>query len=102
MSETDFDLSEWIQPDFLKSPSPQLNPLQKAAHVSESHAISGHGELSAAPVIDRNTSQELEPYLGRANRSPTDSDNPTLSSDSSALTMMGDQDERRALEKPRK
>lgn len=68
--------------------------------MSESHAISEHEELSPAQ-IDRATSQELEPFLGRANRSPTDPENPTLSSDSSALTIMGDQDEPRALDRPR-
>ena len=102
MSDLKFDLSEWIQPDFLKSPSPQLSPLREAAHVSESHATSEHEELSAALVIDRITSQESEPYLGRANRSSTDPENATLSSGSSAVTMIGDQDEPRALDRTRK
>ena len=100
MSEPKFDLSEWIQPDFLKSPSPELDPLREAAHVPEGHGISEHGELSAAKGMDRITSQELEPYLGRANRS--DPENPTLSSGSSAVTMIGDQDEPRALDRPSK
>ena len=102
MSETELDLSEWIQPDFLKSPSPRLDPLREQARGSESHAISEHAELSAAQLTDRIKNQESEPLLGRANRSPTDPENPTLLSDSSELTIMGDQDEPRAPDRPRK
>ena len=102
MSETEFDLSEWIQPDFLKSPSPRLDPLREQPRRSESHAISEHEELSTAQLTDRIQSQESEPFLGQANGSPTDPENPTLSSDSSELTIMGDQDEPRAPYRPRK
>ena len=102
MSETEIDLSEWIQPDFLKSPSPQLKPLQEEARVFGRHATDEHEEPSAAQVADRISSQELEQFLGRANRSPSDPQNPTLSSDSSALTIIGDQDEPKAPDRPRK
>ncbi|KAL8784801.1 MAG: hypothetical protein Q9195_008881 [Heterodermia aff. obscurata] len=102
MSETEIDLSEWIQPDFLKSPSPQLNPLREEACVFESYVSNEHEQPSAPQVIDQITSQELEQFLGRANRSPTDPENPTLSSDSSALTIIDDQDEPRAPDRPRR